>query len=317
MILNILICDVVYNMEAYLKSHLESRYLNRDTLLPGLAKYSSRHGWTDYYLGENLIFSHRDTSYSLGGFPDKLHSHNFYEMDIYQAGNISYIANNHEIFPQKDNILLFPPGTYHTGRMSATGRYERYVFYFSAELFDFLDSQCLPNIFKSNAVTCLEIDPAKKCELYYLLNKIEYTLHQNDGSASLLAFAYIMQLFHLVGMSTALNTDNVCAIPPNILDIKTYIDENFMDLNSASEIADHVFYSREHITRVFKLYFNTTVSEYLINRKLSCAKKVLEEGGSVTSALHTSGYRSVSSFVSTFKKHTSMTPSEYKKTHNR
>lgn len=95
-------------MEYYLQSHKSFRYLPpSEKIIPGIKKYSNRFGWDDFYMGQYLIFSHRKTTYDLTVFPEKLHSHSFYEMDIYEEGNISYISDNQEIFPQKMILSFF------------------------------------------------------------------------------------------------------------------------------------------------------------------------------------------------------------------
>ncbi len=299
-------------MESYLHDHKSTRYLPTETLLPGLKKYTNLYGWDDFYIGKNLIFSHRFTSYDVSAFPEKLHNHNFFEMDIYESGNISYVAGNQEIFPKKGDIIIFPPDIFHTAKLSEKSQYERYVLYFSGDIFNFLGHDSLPLLFKSNHISCRTVEPEKRCELFYLLEKIEYAVQRGHAESGLLAFAYILQLFNLISQHTLINKDSISAIPQNILNVKTYVDENFNILNTTTEIADHFFYSREYVSRMFKQYFNINLSEYLVSKKISCAKQVLEEGKSVNYAFDIAGYRSMSSFVNAFRTHTSMTPSEYK-----
>ena len=203
---NLLICDISGGriMKQYLQSHKETRYLPTEKLLPGLKRYRNHLGWDDFYLGENLIFSHRLNPYDVSAFPEKLHTHNFYELDIYESGDISYIADNHEIFPNKGDIIIFPPGLLHTARLAQKSQYARYVFYFNAELFDFLGHDNLPLLFKNSHVNCRFVEPEKKCELFYLLEKIEYAVRQENMAAGLLAFGFVIQLFCLISNHTLL-----------------------------------------------------------------------------------------------------------------
>ena len=82
---------------------------------------------------------------------------------------------------------------------------------------------------------------------------------------------------------------------------------------TVSEIAQHFYYSREYVSRIFKQYYNLQLSEYLVNRKVDYAKNLLKEGKSVTFAFDSSGFHSMSSFINAFRSRTSMTPSEYKR----
>ena len=111
-------------MKNYLQRHLLSAYLPETEHAPGVKRYANRNGWHDYYIGDKLIFSHRETIYDSQAFPEKLHTHDFFEMDIYLNGNIRYIADNCEFIPARDDILIFPPGCHHTARLMENGTYE-------------------------------------------------------------------------------------------------------------------------------------------------------------------------------------------------
>lgn len=302
-------------MEHYLQLHKSSRYLPSEKLIPGIKKYSNRFGWDDFYIGQHLIFSHRRTTYDLIAFPEKLHSHSFYEMDIYEEGNISYISDNQEIFPKRNDIILFPPGRFHTARLSEKSEYNRYVFYFDPQLFDFLGKDCFPKLFKTNSAGCYRIDKEKRGEFFYLLEKLEAVLYDDNLEHGLLVFSYVLQFFYLINGWAKLNQESVAQIPQKVLEVKKYVDANYHELNTTLEIADHFFYSREYVSRIFKQYYNINLSEYLVNKKITRAKQALEQGGNVTYAFSASGFRSMSSFVKAFRSRTSMTPSEYKRTY--
>ena len=302
-------------MEYYLQTHRLSRYLPLEKTIPGVKKYSSRFGWDDFYLGEFLIFSHRKNTYTTVSFPEKLHSHNFYEMDVYESGQISYISDNQELFPQKDDIILFPPGRFHTARLSETSEYDRYVFYFDPQLFNFLGNGCLPQIFRENSPGCYRIARKKRGEFFYLIENLEATLYDENIANGLLAFSYILQLFCLINEWAKIHQDGIAQIPQNVLEVKKYVDENYQAVNTTTEIANHFFYSREYVSRIFKQYYNINLSEYLANQKINRAKQALEQGGNVSYAFNISGFQSMSSFVKAFRSRTSMTPSEYKRAH--
>lgn len=300
-------------MKNYLEDHRFSVYLPTPSVLPGLTRYENRHGWQDYYIGDKLVFSHRKTVYDQANFPEKLHSHSFYEMDIYMEGGISYIADNQEFSPVRDNILFFPPGCQHTARMLENGPYERYVFYFDPEVLDFLGRGYLPEVFRYKHPICLSILHNKRAEFYFLRERLMDVLHSEEKDAGAQAFSHFISLLLLVSANTKINRSSIAEIPQKVLDIKHYVDHNFRDINTTAEIASHFFYSREYVSRVFKQYYNINLSEHLINQKINCAKQLLEQGNSASFAYTASGFRSMSAFVSAFRARTGMTPAEYKR----
>lgn len=300
-------------MKHYLQEHIASRYLPEATLRPGVQRYRNHTGWEDAYIGEHLLFSHRRTDYSESMFPEKLHDHRFFEMNIYVCGQISYISGNQEMLPHKDDIILFPPGCMHTARLLDPGLYERYVFYFSPQLFSSLAVAPLPAFFSQPHATFHRIQPQYRAEFCYLLEKLSALLQADEADAALLAYSYVLQLFHLIANRSTENSSQIAEIPENVRALREYVDENFRTLSTVSEIAQHFYYSREYVSRLFRQYYNLHPSEYLVNRKIDYAKRLLREGKSVAFSFDASGFRSMSSFISAFRARTGMTPSEYRR----
>ncbi|MBQ7045348.1 MAG: AraC family transcriptional regulator [Clostridia bacterium] len=300
-------------MKKYLDQHRAIMYLPEREGSFGITKYQNRYGWTDCYIGNKLLFSHRKTVYDLDGFPETLHSHTFYELDIYLQGNISYIADNKEFTPSRDDIVLFLPGSQHTARLIDDGVYERYVFYFSPELLDFLHVGYLDELFKDKKTGCYYIQNQRKAEFYYFLENLNRCLKSNDVASAALAMTSVTQILIIAAQHTAQNLESIGFIPQNVLDIKAYIDKNFFQLNTATQIAEHFFYSREYVSRLFKQHYNMNLSEYLVGCKIQYAKKLLENGSSVLYTCNTVGFKSMSAFINAFKENVKMTPAKYKK----
>ena len=290
--------------------------LPTENRLPGLVSYENKYGWHDYYIGDKLLFSHRKTVYDFAGFPEKLHAHNFYEVDIYVDGNICYIADKQEFSPVRDNIIVIPPGCQHTARMLDNGAYERYVFYFDPELLDFLGAGYFSEVFRYREASCLSVVHNKRAEFYYLRERLMDVLHSEDTEdAAAHALCYAVQLLLLVSNDTKINHKSIAEIPQKVLDVKHYVDHNFQTLNTTAEIATHFFYSREYVSRVFKQHYNINLSEYLVNQKINHARRLLEQGNSVSFACNAAGFKSTSAFINAFRLRTNMTPAEYKRSY--
>lgn len=303
-------------MKNYLQQHLFSVYLPTENRLPGLVSYENKYGWHDYYIGDKLLFSHRKTVYDFAGFPEKLHAHNFYEVDIYVDGNICYIVDKQEFSPVRDNIIVIPPGCQHTARMLDNGAYERYVFYFDPELLDFLGAGYFSEVFRYREASCLSVVHNKRAEFYYLRERLMDVLHSEDTEdAAAHALCYAVQLLLLVSNDTKINHKSIAEIPQKVLDVKHYVDHNFQTINTTAEIATHFFYSREYVSRVFKQHYNINLSEYLVNQKINHARRLLEQGNSVSFACNAAGFKSTSAFINAFRLRTNMTPAEYKRSY--
>jgi len=246
-------------------------------------------------------------------FPEKLHTHTFYEMDIFLGGQISYIVSDHEVFPQRGGILFVPPGITHTARQLEKSEYNRIVFYFDSKAFDFLGPGSLPAFFYEPDAGYFSVKDEFQAQFHYLLEQIRYTLEHPCEGVTLLSFTYILQLFLLIARHSQSDREHFSKLPLKVLQIKTYIDQNYQTITSTAEVASHFFYSREYVSRIFKQYFNTNLSEYITRKKIENAKQALENGQSVTQAFSVSGYRSMSAFIAAFRSITSMSPSDFRR----
>ena len=83
---------------------------------------------------------------------------------------------------------------------------------------------------------------------------------------------------------------------------------------SIDDICNKLFISRSKMIREFKKNYNTTPHAYLLNRKISFAKMLLQNSRhSIKSISHHLGFSDEHYFASVFKSKTNMTPSEYRK----
>lgn len=302
-------------MNTYLHDHI-NRHLYPLAPEPnspdGLLKYKNANGWTDVYIGQYMLFSERSTEYSLNDFPERFHAHDFYEVDIYCDGNVRYVSDHLEIDPKRDDILIFPPRCNHTAKLIRNSTYARIVFYFSPLFFTSIDPGLLPKLFLDGGVHCRSVRPEYRASYFYLLESLKEAVHSSAPDAGLLAYTYLLQLLNLIANHTGSNSRRVIAIPEKILNIKTLIDEQFASIDTIDDIANRLFYSREYVSRVFKQYYNINISEYLRNRRLDHSAALLENGYSTGYACDTSGFRSMSAFVSAFRERYGMTPTQFR-----
>lgn len=103
----------------------------------------------------------------------------------------------------------------------------------------------------------------------------------------------------------------VCIKP--VSDSLSYINEHFHEPLSLEQLAAKAGLSLYHFTRIFAKETGFTPHQYLINTRLSAAKFLLKSSeASVKDIGFSTGFHSESSFCSTFKKHTGITPSQYR-----
>ena len=98
-----------------------------------------------------------------------------------------------------------------------------------------------------------------------------------------------------------------------ILEIQSYIENNYMKSISVNDLAEHSHMSRRNFIRRFKKATKNTPLEYLQRVKVEAAKKALERGdGNISSLVYNVGYNDVKTFRMIFKRITGLTPLEYR-----
>ena len=132
-----------------------------------------------------------------------------------------------------------------------------------------------------------------------------------------LGLSYIIQIFYLLNQRICRPKNDTSFLPDNILVLQHYIDHNFSKISSVSQVADHFFYSREYISRLFRKYFDTTISDYIMKRRISESQLLIMKGVPLIDVAYQVGFGSLSTFIRAFRSVANMTPSEYRKLKNK
>lgn len=148
-----------------------------------------------------------------------------------------------------------------------------------------------------------------------LYDKIFVTLKSDkvygNYTCSGLVYSYILELHRLASD----NSVKEGAEKSNILmPALNYIDDNFRDDFSISELAEISGVSQQYLCRIFKQTMNLRPNEYVTRRRLNEAKRLLCETELQVSEISAqSGFSDTGYFCTVFRRYESMTPTEYRK----
>lgn len=100
---------------------------------------------------------------------------------------------------------------------------------------------------------------------------------------------------------------------PEVALAKQYIDRHLGEELTLEAIAAEIQFSPSHLGHMFKKELGVTVFDYILSRRIETAKRYLADGQYRNFELADKiGFNSYSYFCTMFKKHTGMTPNEYK-----
>ena len=272
--------------------------------------------WHENQINDLMLYSYRDTEYNCKTYPSNMHYHDYYELVILEAGDISYVCESSVYRPKSADVILIPPRALHMSKINSEHtRYIRHVFYFYPETFERMGHGCLSSFLgnSDNSVLLNFISDNTKELLLNTLNELKATCKKDiTPYDKALCFSYILQLFCLLNTKDFTPQKSAPELPQSIMNIKQYIDNNFSEVSSVGEIAAHFFYSREYISRAFKKHFGTTVVDYIHQRRISESQSLLAAGATVTESCYKVGFGSLPTFIRVFTAITGMKPSEYR-----
>lgn len=95
-----------------------------------------------------------------------------------------------------------------------------------------------------------------------------------------------------------------------LLDAKEYIDAHFLAEIGIDALTQIACMSKFNFIRLFKLSFGVSPYQYILNKRLYCARDLIMKGEKVTHAAYQTGFADVAAFSKAFKAHFSVAPSK-------
>lgn len=99
-----------------------------------------------------------------------------------------------------------------------------------------------------------------------------------------------------------------------IVEIKQYITSHIEERISREDISQHVNFSTDYISKLFKKETGTSLSKFIMEKKMERAKELIDKReDSIGNIAIRLGYNSFSYFSEVFQEYTGVLPSEYKR----
>ena len=93
-----------------------------------------------------------------------------------------------------------------------------------------------------------------------------------------------------------------------------HLIENNFDQELNLKLLSHIWFtSKFHLLRLYKRYYGQTPKQFLIDKRIEHAKKLLTKGTTVTDTCFDVGFDSPSSFSTLFKSRVGLSPAEFQK----
>lgn len=275
-------------------------------------KYSN-----DGYLNENFrLFHLRDSS----GQEKDFHFHEFDKIVILISGKVDYTVEGTTYKLEPWDILLVRHHMIHKAAIDLSVPYERIIIYLdSAYVERFAPEAGLMDCFAAAEKRryCLMRPDTDSIErLADALERLEKTQGDELFGAQLLRGTMLVQLLVLINrimLSDNSHEENKTETGGKIAPALSYINENLTQELNIDDMAAMCYMSRYHFMRLFKAQTGCTVHNYIRQKRLVLAARLIREGMSASAAAAECGFSDYSAFHRAFTKTFRVSPGKIKK----
>lgn len=235
---------------------------------------------------------------------EKYHSHKFFEAHFVFEGDIDYIIEGRKATICAKQFIIFPPGRKHEVIRCSPGVLKLSVSFEIDNLMYYQAFEAADGIY--------EFDSNVNKNIKFIIEQIE-----TKNAFRIVIINRILEIVYLTATQVMnIYTDNLKsdATDCRFLKAKEYILSDRRRFFTCNEVANYCEISEKQLNRLFKRYEGMTSSDFIYQQKISDIKKIIR----ITTLPFNEiakrmGFASASYFVKFFKKHTGMTPNEYRK----
>ncbi len=116
------------------------------------------------------------------------------------------------------------------------------------------------------------------------------------------------------GIRRELHPREASDIPPALISVRRHLDSDFRRIPPLDELAQLAAMSRSHLCHRFRECFGSSISEYVIRKRMAAAQRLLYEvdlrPGEIAEAV---GYPDIYQFSKQFKKTFGVSPTQYRR----
>jgi AraC-like DNA-binding protein len=250
------------------------------------------------------------------------HYHDFCKVVLFVSGTVTYYIEGTAYRLQPGDILLINCETIHKPVIDFTAPYKRMIVWVKPS---FLKKH---SDARNNLLTCFEVARQCNCNLLRmapktrgiiqsLVSQINDTYqNQNFGNEILRNSLLLQFIIYLNRMALEMKSGIIPASidiehDETVNEILKYIDSNIADDLSIERLASVFFLSKYYLMRKFKRHTGYSIHQYVLQKRLIAANRLLRAGHSVITACMESGFNDYANFTRTFKKMYGLSPKKY------
>lgn len=274
--------------------------------------------YQDLQMQSQFIDAHQD----INNLDDiiMLHSHNFCEMIYINSGELEYILGSARYMVRSKDAIFIPAGRSHRPIISGNKEdeyYDRIVIWVNTDLIDSIRLLLSEKEREESKILLSEgfvmhLDDTSNENLKEYFVKICRESAQMQEGWQIIAAGLTASLIVLM-MRAVLNHETKSSSDQELFDnILLFIDVNFRNKLSLKETALFFHVSERTLNNLFHTKMNTSFYQYVIQRRLIEAKKLIAASVPLSETARRTGFGDYAEFYRLFKKEFDISPSQYK-----
>ncbi len=239
-----------------------------------------------------------------------LHSHSHYEIYFLLKGNRTFFLSNALYRLTAPALIIIPPHVLHKTEGTA---FERYNVNVSENYLDDFQTHVL----NEKALSVIKLNNEQSSILENIFNQMSQVNKRQKYSDSILKALFSYLIFQFSNLSFEVLSSNVSkekSIPPQMLKVIEYFNENYAENLNLATISEMFYISKGSLIYNFNKYMKCSPIEYLLSIRILKAKELLEKTNkSIGEISEILGFSSANYFGLVFKQKENMSPLAYRK----
>ncbi|MBU5675075.1 helix-turn-helix domain-containing protein [Alkaliphilus sp. MSJ-5] len=277
----------------------------------------TRHGTKDFPIA---IYKTQLSKNILGHVP--LHWHDEIQFVLVVEGSACFTVNQTKHYIHEKNGLFINSSCLHSATSHNSNDCVYICFDISPNFFsddNIVQQKFVAPFINSKSIPFIELNisnPWQK-EILEVLNDLFEIYTSQPFGYELGTYSSLFHIWHSIVLNTPdyMNETNLNILVEDnrIKDMLSFIHQNYMNKIVLEDIAKVGNISRSECCRFFKRMIKTSPIEYLITYRLNQSINLLKRTDlNITEIASEVGFGSVSYYIEQFRKHTNLTPKEYR-----
>lgn len=266
-----------------------------------------------------VVCYHRSTNPGIQ--PDyavPFHRHDGLEFYLFLGGSVVFTIDGIDIPLVRGDLLILNHTQAHRAYSVGQQQYKRFIINLRRDrMKEFLSRA--PELVKYfdvpelSAIRRIRLTAEGIDEYCAIAEKLERAVYLRKPCDDLLVDAYLTEILVLISreLEGSRERENQEKVPELVAEVKDYIFNHLTEQIALEDLSKQFFFNGKYISATFKRYTGMTLRSYILDQRISLAKRLLREGSNVSEACYHSGFLDYTNFIRSFTRAVGMPPGKY------